>query len=491
MDTSENEMQCLQDDKVFVKTEEDDIHPWYDIDTGMLSSKLSYFFQNAKDSCYLPYMILFLSGIGLTDQQAGTINGLRFIGFIFGAPLWGILADYKHQHTAVILLLCVTSLILMTSQPFISIPLSANNTCLNVDGGNVTSVNKTTYLVRNVTATKIPKKESDGNGGLFAAMMALNLLISVFDGSTQGFVDAGVIQKMSSRSSRKSMFGTQRLFGAFGYGTGAFASSLAIEYGTVSGLPCYTPVFVVYGIFVLGLTASTYNLFNSLTFAPANTPSGRKARSLSVTSDVYREHVSVGRALKSTLCKFRVVFFLVTVLVVGTIHAVYISFLFVLLKEINCPNVVMGLSIVVGALASVIGIKLSEDFINGFGGTIRVLCLGCFSWAVRFLSFTYLRNPWIVLPIQLLQGFGYGLFIAVSVVHIKRISSPDIYTSMYGIFNGLFFGAGAVIGNVIGGAVLMRFGVRILCFGTSMAGFLWTAVMILYLTVGHCTGAHM
>merc|ERR1712168_448980 len=108
----------------------------------------------------------------------------------------------------------------------------------------------------------------------------------------------------------------------------------------------------------------------------------------------------------------------------------------------------MGLSIVVGAVASVIGIKLSEDFIHGFGGTVRVLCLGCLSWAIRFLLFTYLQNPWYVLPIQLLQGFGYGLFLAVSVVHIKRLCSPDIYTSMYGIFNGLFFGAGAVVGNM-------------------------------------------
>ena len=133
---------------------------------------------------------------------------------------------------------------------------------------------------------------------------------------------------------------------------------------------------------------------------------------MSVTSDVYREQVSVGKALRRTLCKFRMLFFLATLLVVGTVHAIYIGFLFVLLRDIHCPNVVMGLSIVVGALASAVGIVLSEGFIHAFGGTLRVLCIGCASWALRFLLFAYLYDPWLVLPIQLLQGFGYGLFIA-------------------------------------------------------------------------------
>ena len=45
---------------------------WYHVDPSMMASKSSYFFQNAKDACYLPYMILFLSNIGLTAAQAGT-----------------------------------------------------------------------------------------------------------------------------------------------------------------------------------------------------------------------------------------------------------------------------------------------------------------------------------------------------------------------------------------------------------------------------------
>lgn len=386
---------------------------WYDINTQMLSSKFAYFFQNAKDSCYLPYMILFLSSTGLTPQQAGTVNGVRFIGFIVGAPVWAVLADYTRRHTFVVLLLCLSSLLLMTALPFLSIPLSVGVGGCGEDYG-------IRNMTNNFTTTALPPGDygtSEGvdHGTLFAVMMLVTLVTSCFDGSTQGFVDAGVIQKIST-TTRKVSYGTQRLFGAIGYGVGAFASSLAMEwFKGMGGLPCYTPVFIVYGLFMFALTISTHRLFTSLTFAtnnPTDDIPGRTSRSMSVTSDVYRERVSVGKALRRTLCKFRMLFFLSTLLVVGTVHAIYIGFLFVLLRDINCPNIVMGLSIVVGALASAVGIILSEGFIHAFGGTLRVLCIGCASWALRFLLFAYLYDPWLVLPIQLLQGFGYGLFIA-------------------------------------------------------------------------------
>lgn len=108
---------------LFVSSEgKEKVPAWYHIDVTMITSKLSYFFQNAKDACYLPYMILFLTGIGLTPQQAGTINGVRFVAYIIGAPAWGILADHKRKHLLVVLLLCAMSFVLMLTQPFIALP---------------------------------------------------------------------------------------------------------------------------------------------------------------------------------------------------------------------------------------------------------------------------------------------------------------------------------------------------------------------------------
>ena len=455
--------------------EKSDSDSWYQVDVGMISSKLSYFFQNGKDSCYLPYMMLFLTNIGLTHEQAGRVNGFRFIGFIFGAPLWGILADYKKIHRIIIFILCISAFVLMSSQPFISIPMSQNKVCENEIPHNKTGNHSTS---RNTTHGSVNENNNDGNTKLFAVMMTINLIASCFDGSTQGFVDSGVMQKVNTRRV-KTDFGKQRLFGAIGYGVGAFASSVAVEYFPKTYLPCYSSVFIIYGCFLLSLTLCTYLLYKDLSF---DLPTTTSTRARSVTSDIFRGN-NVGKNLLKTLSKLKTLFFFTTVLLVGAMNTVYISFLFVLLKELNCQNIVMGLSIVVGAIASATFIKLSEKFIQMCGGPIRVLACGTLSWALRFLLFYYMKNPWVVLPIQLLQGFGYGMFITTSLVHIRAICTPDIYTSMYGIFNGLFFGAGAILGNVVGGKLLMTYTVRELFLGTSILGFIWTFIMIIYMTI--------
>lgn len=451
----------------------DDAAPWYHIDTSMISSKMSYFFQNAKDSCYLPYMILFLTSIGLTPTQAGMVNGLRFLGFIVGAPLWGILADYKRVHRLIIFILCFASFLLISSQPFLSIPMTAteNQVCNAKVNGTQASMNLTLDVHQTDTS-------DGGNSKLFATLMVINIIASCFDGSTQGFVDSGVIQKTIIR---KTDFGRQRLFGAVGFGFGAFASSLADQYFPKSYFPCYSSVFIIYGISMLCLAIFTNILFKSLTFLADKRK--RQNSTVSITSNFYGSNTDlrVGQLLRKTVCELNTLFFLATVLIIGTIHAIYLGFLFILLKEIECPKIVMGLSLVVGSVASATCIGLCENFIKWFGGTIRVLAFGCFTWALRFILFFYMQNPWLVLPIQILQGVGYGLFIASSVVHIKSISKPNIYTSMYGIFNGLFFGLGAVLGNVIGGSLLMKFGIRSLFLGTSLVGFVWTFIMLVYL----------
>ena len=194
--------------------------------------------------------------------------------------------------------------------------------------------------------------------------------------------------------------------------------------------------------------------------------------------------------LRKTLSKRSVLFFFATILFVGTVHAVYLSFLFVLLKEIKCPNFVMGLCMAVAAFSSMFGIKSSGTMIHLLGGTFPVLCLGTFTWCVRFLAYYFMIEPYIVLPVHLLHFFCFGMFVATSAIHIRKTCAPDIYSSMFGIFNGLFFGAGFVLGNVIGGNMVMEFGVRMLFLVFSVASALWTAIMLLYIFRRKCSGRH-
>ena len=355
----------------------------------------------------------------------------RFIAYVLCAPAWGILADHKRIHLLVVLLLCGASFVLMVSQPFITIPFSTipadtqnNSTQWNSSSSRNSSSTGNVFLSSETTENLDTKNT---NGRLFVIMMVLNLITTCFDGSTQGFVDAGVMQRIKSFPNRDIDFGTTRLFGAIGYGSGTLASSIAIEYLVVDWLPSFVQVFIVYGVYMAGLMASTWCLYRKLDFS--SKLDDHENNSLTCLDGALNDQVpledgekqhtvagnhsneAVGKLLRTTLLKISTMFFFATILVVGIIHGTYISFLFVLLKEIECPNVVMGLSICVASFSSVIAIKFCEPAIKLLGGAMEVLCVCTFSWCVRFLAYYFLHQPYLVLPIQLLQGFGKSFFI--------------------------------------------------------------------------------
>jgi PPP family 3-phenylpropionic acid transporter len=431
--------------------------PWYAIDTFMIPSKVAYIFQQAKDSSYKPYMNLFLISTGLTPVQAGQINGLRFLGAIVGAPLWGLIADLKKAHRRMITLLCICAVLTLSTQPLISIAITGTNTDSCSDYPQNISGNATEKDPFMFTESKTPN-----NNILFIVLMLINIIAASFDGSTIGFIDSGVMNMINNRE-RKTKFGKQRLFGEPGYGLGTLLSSIFVQYFPKYGLPCYSAMLFVYGLITMCLAISSNILYKGIEINPAE----RKPK--------------IGKLLSKTLMQFHVLFFLMTVLVVGIVHGFYLCYLFILLKEINTPNLIMGLSIVAGAISAMQFLYFLEKIIRIVGGTLNMLFIACLSWGIRLLLTSYIHNPYLILPIQLFQGIGFGLFLGAGVTHIKAIASQEIYSSMYGVFYGLFFGAGMIIANVTGGIILSQYGIRWLFVVASLIAFSWSICMLFYI----------
>ncbi|XP_057314171.1 major facilitator superfamily domain-containing protein 6-A-like [Hydractinia symbiolongicarpus] len=426
---------------------------WYSVDRSMLTSKATYFFQNAKQACYTPHMMIFLTSIGLDPAKAGMVNGLRYTGYILGPPLWGLLADRTHAHRRIIFLICVLAIIFNCAQPFVTITYGdkTKNRCPEVK--NVSSLHE------------VDQMDGDTNT-LFYVMLFMNIVTVFFDGSTVAFADAGVMQRINT-STKKHDFGRQRFFGAVGFGSGALLSSAAIELFPAAKVTCYSAVFIVYFILVSGLAVSTNLLFKGLEFT------NEKER---------KENQNLRLLLWDTLKQFHVWVFFFTILFVGTARGLYLSFLFLFLKEeLDSSNLIMGFAIATGSVSSICIFGLSGKIIKLVGGTLHAMLLGCASWAVRYLFYSYFYNPWTVLPIQLLQGFGFGLFVSAYVQHVKLISKPAIWATMYGITNSLFFGCGLIVANLVGGVGYKNVGGRKLFLSEAIASSVWCVLLAFYI----------
>ena len=423
---------------------------WYNIDKYTLSSKLSYFFFAAKESCYLPFMVLYLVSIGLNPAEAGIINGVRLLGNIVGAPIWGMLADHKNAHRCVLTILCVMAILFVCSQPFISIIIAREdiNTCPY--RGNITDI-------------KSHGSKLDSKPKLFYIMLLINIISSLFDGCIIGFIDSAVVQRNNLKP-KSSGYGRQRWVGNIGFALANFISSLAVEYFPNVAVSCYSAIFVVYFIFMICLTISVQFLLRNLTFG---------IRKCNTSTNVHQ-------ILRKTLFQGYIAFFFLTVLIMGIEQGLLIGFTFLYLKEMNAPNILLGLTTAIGSLSGVPTFFYSTTLIEFFGGHLKTVALCCFTYFIRNIWYLFLTNSWMALLVEPLQGFSFSLFLATSILYVKKCSPPTIITSMYSIMNGLYFGLGFIISNIAGGYAYKAFGGRVLFATGSGIALFWSIIVVIF-----------
>ena len=289
---------------------------------------------------------------------------------------------------------------LISSQPFIGILITSKNK--DKCAGEAVRNNTTNHTSSATNGSKVIDTSI-----LFPVMILVNIIACIFDGCTIGFIDSGVQQSIEiSANQNKPKFGVQRLFAAVGNGLAVLLASICVEYFPKYDLPCYSTALFVYGVCMLGLAVSTSYLYGGIdsNSVPDRFRNGEEDEDL--LNNFVKEAKQVGtrqsirKKLCSTLLKFDVLVFLITALVTGIVNGIYLSYLFVLLKQLNCPNIIMGLSILIASFCCVWVFFILEKIIEVLGGTMQCLFVSCFSWSIRLLLTSYIQNPYLILPLQ-------------------------------------------------------------------------------------------
>ena len=238
-----------------------------------------------------------------------------------------------------------------------------------------------------------------------------------------GFIDSSVVRLLEKH--KESTFGQQRFYAPISLAVASALAGIASDHYNHSELSSYTAVFYVflpYGLFLI-ISLSTIKQIDS----GQNEGKGPIERN---------------RIIKPFLrtCSDRsVLFFLMTILLMGINNGLINGFTMIFLESINASKTVMGLSVATSALSEVIMYQFSSHVITFFKGTYQCLTISVLSYSIRFLSLSYLEEPWLALPIQMLQSFGFALFWTVTVNHTKEISPKEIHTTMFTTVNCIYF----------------------------------------------------
>lgn len=418
----------------------------------ILAAKVAYFCLAAKDGAFLFNMILYFASIGLEKSESGLVCGLRLLGLLLGAPIWGLLAD-RGSHRLILAVLIVMATIAMSSQiPFSIIFAEEELNHCNVETNFTT--NKSV-----IVQTKI----SDRHTKLFFVTLFLNILAAFFDTCILGILDSVTILQVVKTG--RGDYGKVTSARYFGFIFGAFITNISIENFPASSVTCYAAIFCIYIIFMSGLLASAMCLSNGMD-SNSNRGTTKKNKSKLVLK-TFKENGAM-------------LFFFFVVFIVGMEEAIYAGYTFVYLKELKASAIEMSACVAIGQFSCIVFSFASERINRFLRNPWYSFSIACITNAVIYIVTSYLHEPLYVLVLQLLRGASFGLFIPTAVMYLQKNSDGDTLASMLSIMNSIFFGMGAILAHVIGGYVYHIYGTKVLFLAASFIAALCSIVIITY-----------
>nr|CDJ82706.1 Major facilitator superfamily MFS-1 domain containing protein [Haemonchus contortus] len=315
------------------------------------------------------------------------------------------------------------------------------------------------------------------------AFMLLLLLIALgefFSSPALALADAATL---NATKDNPQEFGKIRLFASVGWGLAMFVMGIGLDYSdTFRNHPCptsntteknYTLCFVMCSIFMCAaMLLATQFKFTDETARPDEVGGlvmdtresevshvvAEKARARQLQADSASES-TLWIALKA-LANAHAIIYLTSVTIMGLGAGIIFSFLYWHLQDLGGSPVLFGILSVVNHASEIVAYFFTFQIINKYGHVkVMYICLAVNMG--RFLILSWLDNPWLTLPLQVLQGFALATVWASATSYISLIAPAHIKSSAQYILQLLYHGVGKGIGSIVGGAVISVLGTRI------------------------------
>lgn len=292
---------------------------------------------------------------------------------------------------------------------------------------------------------KNPNRKDDfrvkDNKTIFITLLVIVILGELIAAPAPMLTDSGTLAILNGREHE---YGRQRLFGSVGWGIGSLMSGAVVT--AFNSCPFedsinYVTIFYVFAV------AMIMDLFVAFFFPFPTAPPKHEAS----TDNEFWKGLKIFYNLKNGA-------FIFTLLFLGFSHSLQLSFLFWFLQDIGGTPILFTVIVAVNCLSEVIMFFMATYFVQKIGHD-AVLYTGLACYGLRFLLYSYLQEPWWVLPLEALQGFTYGGVWTASVAYVGP--QPGSGATIQGIIHGVYWGLGMAVGGVLGGLMIHEIGARL------------------------------
>lgn len=427
----------------------------------LLVSKLFYFCYWGAVGSFFPLLGVYFKQLGMNPSLSGTLVGCRPMVEFISAPVLGTLADRLDKRKFLLMFSLFCWICFTFSFAFIQ---PAPVTCRKyfvmtknvskITTGETSEVQK--FLQPNTPSEAEPQfnaksslvYDPEGVHQVFMVLLFLTLIGEFFSAPAITLADSATLGMLGEN---KELYGKQRLWGSLGWGTAMFLLGFIID--SMKGVEmCGETISQNYTI-----SFYSFIIFMSCAFLVATRFTFVKHKDPFDNETINEPEKSSNLKLYHTLCSIRYASFLLVTFFMGFGIGLIFTFLFWHLEDLGGPPTLFGIASLIDHLSEIICYFYVGHFIN-YAGHIPVIYIGLAGNFLRFVYISWIRNPWLVLPLEVLQGFTHAAVWATCTSYMGRIAPPGFGTSAQGILQGLHHGLGRGCGAIIGGLLTHSYG---------------------------------
>lgn len=377
---------------------------------SLWAPKLLYAVGSAGQSALVNYIAIYYQHVvHFSEWEIGILQTLPCVCAILSPPIWGAIADYFNDQRMIHNVCAIGSALLLFSISYF---------------------------------------KTFGVGVL--CIVTIGNFLAAPCGSLQDHAVLHMLEKTGGE------YGKQRLFGAIGWGVGAYVVSILVQY---YGLHA---AFYVYLVLMLLSVAILQQI------PPVKGETLKSPSSVQIYGEddglLPKETDTTGQSVPITMQFWNLVRYqkdvlvlLVVIFLMGLMFGVLSSYLTMFLFNLSGGNSqIVGIAIVCETISELPAFFFSQQLIDRFG-VVMVLAASTLGYGIRITFYWLMTNAWTAIPLELLHGVTFGLSWAACTQYIFTSAPVGLEGSMMGILNAVQNGLGRGAGTLIGGILYQKY----------------------------------
>ena len=107
---------------------------------------------------------------------------------------------------------------------------------------------------------------------------------------------------------------------------------------------------------------------------------------------------------------------------------------------LNSPKWLLGMTSTVSALSALPVVFASTWIIRSCGHT-KIFMLSLTLYGIRFVAYSFVQDPYLILPIEVLEAFTFSLTWVVATIYNSKVA-PAYVATLQGLTSAVHFSLG-------------------------------------------------